>query len=77
MIVWLTLLLVWTAGIPIGLFALAALLARMQERRYQRFAPAMSPRGRSLREAFDAACGRRVHSAPVMRAHARVVRRRS
>lgn len=77
MIVWLTLLLVWTAGIPIGLFALAALLAHMQERRYQRFAPVTSSRGRSLREALDAACGGRGHSVPLMRAHVRVARRRS
>ncbi|HET8673727.1 MAG TPA: hypothetical protein VFL87_08840 [Thermoleophilaceae bacterium] len=76
MTIWLTLLLVWTTGIPIGLFAAAALLARMQERRYQRFAPVM-PRARQLRVAIDVACGRRMHAAPLMRSHVRVARRRS
>ncbi len=76
MTIWLTLLLVWTTGIPIGLFVAAALLAYMHERRYQRFAPVMV-RGRPLRAVIDAACGRRVHGAPLMRTQMRVSRRRS
>lgn len=58
MTLWLTLLLIWTAGIPAALFVAAALAAALNERRAARFPELAMPyllRGRS-------ACGRRVHS---------------
>ena len=59
MTLWLTLLLVWTTGIPAVLFVTATLAARLGERR-ARLPELVMPRG--LRAA-SAVCGRRMHSA--------------
>jgi len=58
MTLWLTLLLVWTTGIPAALFAAATLAARLGERR-ARLSELVMPRG--LRTA-SVVCGRRMHS---------------
>jgi hypothetical protein len=58
MTLWLTLLLVWTTGIPAALFVTATLAATMGERRAARIPPLMIPR--NLRAAAPG-CGRRTH----------------
>jgi hypothetical protein len=59
MTLWLTLLLVWTTGIPAALFVGATLAATLGERRASRIPPLMMPRG--LRAATPG-CGRRTHA---------------
>jgi hypothetical protein len=59
MTLWLTLVLVWTTGIPAALFVTATLAATLGERRATRLAPLLIPR--SLRAATPG-CGRRMHA---------------
>lgn len=56
MTIWLTLLLVWTTGIPAALFVTATLAARLNERRTARLPAFVIPR--NLR---TSGCGHRVH----------------
>ena len=58
MTLWLTLLLVWTTGIPAGLFITASLAALLHERRTSRLPSFTIPHG--LRGASPG-CGRRLH----------------
>jgi hypothetical protein len=58
MTLWLTLLLVWTTGIPAALFASATLAARLGERRV-RVSELVMPRDPHTPGAI---CGRRTHS---------------
>jgi hypothetical protein len=74
MTLWLTLLLVWTTGIPVAVFAAATLTAHLHERRLSRL-PGL--RGFALRPAQP--CHRRVHTNGMAFAHSRrgfVARRR-
>lgn len=57
MTLWLMLLLVWTAGIPVAVFAGATLCAQLHERRLSRLPGLFFSRG--MRSAH--ACHRRVH----------------
>jgi hypothetical protein len=59
MTLWLTLLLVWTTGIPAALFVAATVAATLGERRATRLSPLMIPR--SMRAAARG-CGRRTHA---------------
>lgn len=59
MTLWLTLLLVWAAGIPAALFLTAFVAVRLNQRRAQRL-PSFTIQ-QSLRVASAASCGRRVH----------------
>ncbi len=68
MTLWLTLLLVWTAGIPAGLFISACLAVRLGQRRAERL-PAFTTHD-NLRAASPAGCGRRVHSYRMIRSEA-------
>ncbi|HKN94243.1 MAG TPA: hypothetical protein VJU60_07925 [Thermoleophilaceae bacterium] len=68
MTLWVTLLLVWTAGIPAVLFLTACLAARLGQRRAERL-PAF-PMREGLRVASPAGCGRRVRSHRTIRSEA-------
>jgi hypothetical protein len=68
MTLWLTLLLVWTAGIPAALFLTACVAVRLKERRARRL-PSFTIR-ESLRVASAAGCGRRVHGYRSIRSEA-------
>ena len=59
MTLWLTLLLVWTTGIPAALFISASLMAALHERRLNRL-PRLAAAGQMRAPAPD--CGRRVHT---------------
>jgi hypothetical protein len=61
MTLWLTLLLVWTAGIPAALFVAAAFAAALNGRRAARF-PSLA-----IASPVRAACGRRAHGHPRLR----------
>ena len=68
MTLWLTLLLVWTAGIPAALFLSAYLAVRMGQRRAHRL-PAFTIR-ESLRVESPAGCGGRIHNHRTIRSEA-------
>jgi hypothetical protein len=76
MTVWLTLLLVWTTGIPAAVFAAATLGARLHERRLTRIAGMFTPRG--LAPGRGQLCHRRLHSygVGISQPHRRVAGRR-
>jgi hypothetical protein len=59
MTLWLTLLLVWTTGIPAALFISASVVATLHERRLNRLPGLALPR--QIRPPA-AGCGRRVHA---------------
>jgi hypothetical protein len=59
MTLWLTLLLVWTTGIPAAVFAGATVTARLHERRLARVGRLFASRALALRPAQR--CHRRVH----------------
>ena len=59
MTLWLTLLLVWTTGIPAALFISASLVATLHERRLNRLPGIPVPR---QMHTPARACGRRVHA---------------
>jgi hypothetical protein len=60
MTLWLTLLLVWTTGIPAAVFAAATLGAHLHERRLTRVAGMFASRG--LGAGATQLCHRRVHT---------------
>ena len=59
MTLWLTLLLVWTTGIPAALFVTAGLVAALNQRRTPRFPSLGTLRGL---HGPATACGRRMHA---------------
>jgi len=59
MTLWLTVLLVWTTGIPAAVFFTATLGAHIQERRLTRLGGLLASRGMAHAPAH--ACHRRVH----------------
>ena len=67
MTLWLTLLLVWTAGIPVAVFVGATLCAQLHERRLARLPGLFISRG--MRPVH--ACNRRVHRYSTGVAHTR------
>jgi hypothetical protein len=69
MTLWLTLLLVWTTGIPAAVFATATLGAHLHERRLSKVAGLFGSRGLALRQAQP--CHRRLHSYSTGFAHTR------
>jgi hypothetical protein len=69
MTLWLTLLLVWTTGIPAAVFAGATVTARLHERRLAKFGGLFTSRAFALRPADP--CHRRVHSHGMDFAHSR------
>jgi hypothetical protein len=58
MTLWLTLLLVWTTGIPAALFISASVVATLHERRLRRLPRLVVPQQMRAR---GRACGRRMH----------------
>ncbi|HEX6459524.1 MAG TPA: hypothetical protein VF032_11455 [Thermoleophilaceae bacterium] len=60
MTLWLTLLLVWTAGIPAALFLTAFVAVRLNQRRAHRLPSFAFPE--SLRASPAPSCGRRIHT---------------
>jgi hypothetical protein len=69
MTLWLTLLLVWTTGIPTAVFVAATLGAHLHERRLSKLGGLFASRRFALRPAQP--CHRRGHSYGVGAAHAR------